>query len=433
MPMSTGPGAVDRCDKGRIETGAAYPDPSGRSRVVGCPIIPVGPSCTSSSSLPLGRTFGREASSVVTRWFTRETGSEMGAALGVVQYLLISTDRRFEWMDGFVPRLRQIWVRVDRTSAGWIRACSLTPTDAGKGNTSPTQSAANDDKDNNERAAMPGLPEDLPFGDDVEDEVGPAAAKPNGPSVRDIDSSTTAHTSCSSESSSCFDALERGHENEEEDHERWEGRRLEKQMMQQQMQQQKAPAESRPGNGWTRRWRCCCEWAADAFLAALAVTYVVTSVLVVVRFVEMLLWVVLSVPFILMWTGDVWRSPRRVERSLLASVPFFYFGMINLAIVTGSPVPYWLLVGVWVSPFAILLVMMLALVAYAAAMALARAGRAATAAATRSCAATWAKVRTRRSDEHGNGCDGREPPLPQAAPAPLEEVEHRRRPPSPCP
>jgi hypothetical protein len=279
-------------------------------------------------------------------------------------------------------------------------------------------------------AAMPDLPDDLPFGDGVGDGGGgpAAAAKPSGPSVRDSDASATEHTSVSSGSSSGFDALERGREIEEE-HERCEGRRLE----QQQQQQPKPPAESRLGNDWTQRGWYCCEWAADAFLAALAVNYVVASVLVVVRIVEMLAWVVPSVPFTVLWTCAAWRSPRRVERSLLASVPLFFFGMSNLAIVTGSPVPFWLLVGVWVSPFVILVVMALALIAYAAAMALARAARAATAAATRSCVAAWAKVRTRRSDEDGNECDGREPPLPQAAPTPLAEVEHRRRPPSPCP
>jgi hypothetical protein len=276
---------------------------------------------------------------------------------------------------------------------------------------------------------MPDLPEDPPCGD-VED-GGSAAAKPTDDAVASAtEASTTAHSSGSSSGCSsgcsCFDAPERGHANEEE-HERCEGRRLE----QQQQQQQKSPAESRAGNGWTQR--CCCEWAADAFLASLAVTYVVTSVLVVVGIVDMLAMVVPSVVFIVLWTRAAARSPRTVERSLLASVPFFFFDMIHLTLVTGSMVPIWVLVGVWCSPCALAIGMACAYILYAAAMALARAARAAVAAASRSCAAPWAKVWNRRSDAHGNGCDGREPPLPQAGPTPRAEAEHRRRPPSPCP
>jgi hypothetical protein len=125
----------------------------------------------------------------------------------------------------------------------------------------------------------------------------------------------------------------------------------------------------------------CCECAAEAALAALAVTYVVTSVLLVLRDVSMLVWVLPSAFVLLLWNYIACRFPERFERSANASVAFFFFDMIHLANLTGSPVPVWVLLGVWFAPVAISIGAGLALVAYAAAVGIARAARGAVAAA----------------------------------------------------
>jgi hypothetical protein len=190
--------------------------------------------------------------------------------------------------------------------------------------------------------------------------------------------------------------------------------------------QERQGSERRPGNQGARsrdRTQGCCEWVADAFLATLAVTYLVTSVLVVLSNLTMLMWVVPSALFVLLWNCIAWSAREVDHRSAAASVPFFFFDMINLACLTRSPVPFWVIMGVWSAPFAILLLMGIAQIAHAVAGALVRAALAAAAAATRSCGVAVKKARARRSEDAGTGGEGEKPSM---QPSLVEEKQPRR-------
>jgi hypothetical protein len=188
--------------------------------------------------------------------------------------------------------------------------------------------------------------------------------------------------------------------------------------------QERQGSERRTGNQGARS-RDCCEFAADAFLATLAVTYLVTSVLVVLSNLTMLMWVVPSAFFVLLWNFIAWSAREVDHRSAEASVPFFFFDMINLACLTRSPVPFWVLMGVWSAPFALLVLMGIAQIAHAVAGALVRAALAAAAAATRSCGVACKKGRGRRSEDAGTGGEEENPSMQP----PIVEEEELRLPP----
>jgi hypothetical protein len=262
-------------------------------------------------------------------------------------------------------------------------------------------------------ATMTDLPTELPF--DVEH--GGTAAKMDdvGPDVDATTTTTTTTTTTDTSSSSASDDLDIVPAGE-----------IVAPAVQHQGRQ---GSERRPGNQGARsrdRSQGCCEWVADAVLATLAVTYLVTSVLVALSSLTMLIWVVLSAQFVLLWNCIAWSAREVDHRSAMASVPFFFFDMINLACLTRSEVPFWVLIGVWSAPFALLVLMGIALIAQAVAGALVRAALAAAAAATRSCGVACKKGRGRRSEDAGTGGEEENPSM---QPSIVEEEELRLPPP----
>lgn len=208
------------------------------------------------------------------------------------------------------------WIRDDHTATMTSTSfeCRTPPLSSCRSH-KPQRGAAN------RQQAMTDLPTELPFGDEEDGGTSSAATKEDGDDGSDA--TTTTRTSS-------IVTLD----DEQEDR---AGRPAEVQ-----------GPERPPGSNSGGSKLSCCECAAHAFLATLAVTYVVTSVLVVMRYLVMLVYVV-PTAFIVLWFVYLARQlPRRIHRSALASAAFFFIDTFNLVLVTGSSAPLWVLAGVWV-------------------------------------------------------------------------------------